>query len=377
MPNASSTRGDRPGSGGNEAACWNARVRDANPFVDHRFLGALAEAGCIGPGTGWTDLCDRLSTPPERFVPAWGKQHSHGEFVFDFHWAQAAHRAGLRWYPKLLVAAPLTPVTGARLLADDENARAAVVDDLTAFVDGHGLSSCGVNFCDISDATALREAGWLERGGWQFHWHNRGWADFDQFLEALRSKPRKNIRRERRLAQADGWRYRWVDGAQIDGPELDLVADCYQATFLAYGNLPSLNRDFFARAARAFGPQFLVCIASRHGRDLACSVFWRNDSHLYGRYWGALTETRDVHFEACYYQGIDYCIEHGLEVFEPGAQGEHKIRRGFVPVPTRSFHYIAHPALRDAIDRWLKLEAQALAEYREQLDALIPYRQTE
>lgn len=354
---------------------WNALNRDGNPFVDHRFLAALTETGAIGPHTGWDEATVTLGDDPTGFAPAWIKYNSHGEFVFDFVWADAAHRAGLRWFPKLLVASPLTPVTGPRLFGESTAAREALVERLEQRVNDEDLSCCSVNFCDALDSEVLEQAGWLGRHDWQFHWPNRGYRDFDDFLAALRSKPRKNIRRERRLARQDGWRYRWVDGESMTGDELELLVRCYQDTFRLYGNLPLLNAGFFRLAARRFGTQFLACIASQHGRDLACSVFWRNATRLYGRYWGALIETRDVHFEACYYQGIEYCIEHGLETFEPGAQGEHKIRRGFVPQKTRSWHYIRHPALREGIRRWLEMERQALQTYRNELRGLEPYRE--
>ncbi|MDT8450653.1 MAG: GNAT family N-acetyltransferase, partial [Wenzhouxiangellaceae bacterium] len=299
MRNDSSTSPDtgRAGAIGSvDPARWNALNRDGNPFVDHRFLAALTETGAIGPHTGWDEALVALDDDPGGYAPAWIKYNSHGEFVFDFVWADAAHRAGLRWFPKLLVASPLTPVTGPRLLGESKAAREALVERLEQRVNDEGLSCCSVNFCDAPDSEVLEKAGWLGRHDWQFHWPNRGYRDFDDFLAALRSKPRKNIRRERRLARQDGWRYRWVDGESMTESELELVVHCYQDTFRLYGNLPLLNAEFFRLAARRFGTRFLACIASQHGRDLACSVFWRNAARLYGRYWGALVETRDVHF---------------------------------------------------------------------------------
>ena len=365
---------DKASIGAVDGQAWNALNRDDNPFSDHRFLAALAACGCIGGDTGWQSS-PFASSESGACAPAWLKFHSHGEFVFDFAWAEAAHRAGLRWYPKLLVAAPLTPVTGPRLLGRDSDARAALVERLEAFVEERQLSSCGINFCDAVDRETLDQTDWLKRFDWQYHWQNRDYSDFDAFLNELRSKPRKNIRRERRLAHEDDWRYRWIDGEHIGDAEIETVATCYQTTFALYGNRPSLNKQFFTTAAKTFGRQFLVCMASRAGEDLACSVFWRNETRLYGRYWGSLVETRDVHFEACYYQGIDYCIDHGLSAFEPGAQGEHKIRRGFVPVRTHSYHHVRHPALREGIRRWLEMEGRALEAYRLELKAIEPYRQ--
>lgn len=370
MPNASSTTADLASL---PLKAWNARNRGGGPFTDHRFIATLIDTGCVDSSTGWTSV--EAGNGLTRFAPVWQKDHSHGEFVFDHAWANAAMANGIEWYPKLLVAVPLTPVTGPRLLADDNEGRHAVVEALEQRVEQQHLSSCGVNFCDLADAETLTERGWLARHDWQFHWHNHGYSNFDDFLGQLRNKPRKNIRRERRLAHQDGWSYRWVDGDCASREELALIHRCYQTTFLLYRNLPMLNAAFFQRAARVFGHQFLACIASRDGQDLAAGVFWRDQHRLYGRYWGALEETRDVHFECCYYQGIEYSIQHGLDVFEPGAQGEHKIRRGFVPVRTRSFHYIRHPGLREGIRRWLKLEDEALANYRKDLETLIPYRE--
>ncbi|MEM1082408.1 MAG: GNAT family N-acetyltransferase, partial [Pseudomonadota bacterium] len=281
----------------------------------------------------------------------------------------AAERSGLFWYPKLLLAAPYTPITGPRLLGQPEQTLQAIDE----FFEQRQLMAASINFCDADDRRALNHSNWLSRYGWQYHWHNRDYRDFDDFLSHLKRKPRKNIRRERRLAHADGWHYRWLDGTELSDQQLEFVHRCYQITFMLYQNLPALNGAFFVQAARAFGRQFLVCVASRDGKDQACSVFWRNQTHLYGRYWGALCETRDVHFEACYYQGIEYAINHQLQVFEPGAQGTHKIRRGFLPVKTYSYHRVGHPGLREGIRRWLRMEDQGLQQQRAELDRLNPY----
>ncbi|MEM7054068.1 MAG: GNAT family N-acetyltransferase [Pseudomonadota bacterium] len=355
-----------------EAARWNTLNRGNNPFVDHRFLASLEQSGCLTPDSGW------LSQPidlehSDGFAPAYLKHHSHGEFVFDWAWVDAAQRSGLPWYPKLLVGAPYSPITGPRLLGDGAQTFKAI----NALIDEHQLMAASINFCDETDRALLLESDWLERHDWQFHWQNPGYRDFDDFLDQLKRKPRKNIRRERRLAQAAGWSYRWLDGNELDDEQIAFVHRCYQTTFVLYGNLPALNQAFFEQAACKFGSQFLVCIASQHDQDLACGVFWRNQTHLYGRYWGALCETRDVHFETCYYQGIDYAIREGLRVFEPGAQGTHKIRRGFMPVKTWSYHRIRHPGLREGIRRWLQMEKQALANYREELQALVPFAEAQ
>ncbi|QOC21142.1 GNAT family N-acetyltransferase [Wenzhouxiangella sp. AB-CW3] len=357
-------------------AKWNALARETGPFVDWRFLASLEQAGCIG-GNGWNTCISLVgdAAAPRAAAPAFIKSHSHGEFVFDWAWAHGAQAAGLRWYPKLLVAAPFSPVTGPRLLGSEQHPAAALelVRDLEARVHERSLSSAGINFCSDSDAAVLREAGWLERHDWQFHWTNPGYRDFDDFLSRLRHKPRKNIRAERRRVKQQGWQFEWKTGEALTDADIDLADRCYQSTFALYGNLPSLNRHFFELCARRFGRDFLLCVASQHDEPLAAAIFWRDAQRLYGRYWGSLVDSRDVHFEACYYQGIDYCIHNGLKWFEPGAQGEHKIRRGFLPTRTRSFHYIRHPGLRRAIANWLVHEKEALGRYRQHLDTLDPF----
>lgn len=356
---------------------WNGLVERTGPFVDWRFLNALEAAGCVRPADGWQPhfLHENDGTELACAAPAYLKAHSHGEFVFDWAWARAAQGAGLHWYPKLLIASPFSPVPGPRLLGASDNPQAAarLVARIEAAVETNHWSSAGVNFCDGDDARVLEQAGWLSRFDWQFHWQNEAYNEFDDFLERLQRKARKNIRAERRRVAADGWTFKWKNGLELNSADLDLAERCYLSTFALYGNMPMLNRHFFERCARDFGPDFLVCIASQRDQALACTIFWRDSERLYGRYWGSLVDTRDVHFEACYYQGIEYCIEHGLKWFEPGAQGEHKIRRGFLPQKTRSFHYIRHPGMREGIARYLQAEAEALTGYREQLRRLEPF----
>ncbi|MEE4639336.1 MAG: GNAT family N-acetyltransferase [Wenzhouxiangella sp.] len=356
---------------------WQSLEANPGPFIDWDFLDSVQRAGCVGGSSGWQPffLTCQDGGQIRSAAPAWIKRHSHGEFVFDWAWARAAHQSGMAWYPKLLVAAPFTPVTGPRLLgvnADPTGAR-ALVETLVETVHQNGLSSAGVNFCRWEEAEILRSAGWLERFDWQFHWQNSGYRDFDDFLERFRRKARKNIRAERRKVAEAGWRLQWKAGNELSAADIDLVAECYLTTFQLYGNHPSLNRPFFAEAAARFGDRFQVCLAERNGQPLAAAIFWHDNQRLYGRYWGSLVDCRDVHFEACYYQGIEFCIRNRLQAFEPGAQGEHKIRRGFLPTRTHSFHYIRHPGMRNAIARYLESEAAALFQYREHLDSLNPF----
>src|SRR6056297_2080394 len=360
-----------------ERDAWQALTANTGPFVHWDFLHGLATAGCVGENSGWEPcfLSQRESGRLLAAAPGWIKHHSHGEFVFDWAWARAAHQAGLNWYPKLLVAAPLSPVTGPRLLGAESNPSAAeaLVDQIVEAVQRWRLSSAGVNFCLPHDADILRSSGWLERFDWQFHWRNESYRDFDDFLDRFKRKARKNIRAERRKVAEAGWSLSWKGGDELSEQELDLISNCYTTTFQLYGNLPSLNRAFFAETARRFGDRFQVCIAARDAEPLAAAIFWHDGDRLYGRYWGSLIDCKDVHFEACYYQGIEFCIRRGLTAFEPGAQGEHKIKRGFVPTTTRSFHYIRHPGMRQAIARYLNHEAAALIQYGEHLDSLVPF----
>lgn len=362
---------------GLERAAWQALEPRPGPFVHWDFLHALAETGCTGGESGWQPQFIGVSRDGQlrTAAPAWIKYHSHGEFVFDWAWARAAMQAGMPWYPKLLVAAPFTPVSGPRLLGSKQSPvdGERLVEQLEQFTERQNLSSAGVNFCTESDAQVLAAAGWLERFDWQFHWRNEGYRDFDDFLERFRRKARKNLRAERRKVRDSGWDFVWKTGAELNTSDLELINRCYQGTFQLYGNRPSLNRAFFAAAARLNEPELLVCLARHAGEPMAAAVFWRDQQRLYGRYWGSLVDARDVHFETCYYQGIEYCIEHGIEWFEPGAQGEHKIRRGFLPQRTLSFHYIRNPAMRSAIRRYLQAEAQALEAYRQDLDRLNPF----
>ncbi len=356
---------------------WQALEGRTGPFIHWDFLDSLIKTHCVGQASGWTPyfLARKESGCLKAALPAWIKHHSHGEFVFDWAWARAAHQVGLQWYPKLLVAAPLSPVTGPRILGAGTSrpAAEALVEEAVRTVHEQALSSAGVNFCNENDAEILRSAGWLERFDWQFHWANEGYRDFDDYLDRFKRKARKNIRAERRKVAEAGWDLFWKGGHEISDDEISLVSRCYETTFQLYGNLPSLNRSFFAEVARRFGDQFQVCFAAQDGEALAASIFWHDGERLYGRYWGSLIDCKDVHFEACYYQGVEFCLRRGLRAFEPGAQGEHKIKRGFLPTKTRSFHYIRHAGMRDAVARYLLSEGEALMQYREHLNSLVPF----
>jgi predicted N-acyltransferase len=361
---------------------WERLDHADNPFLSHAFLGALESSGSIGPHLGWQPhhLALFESGQLAAFAPSYIKSNSHGEFVFDWAWADAYHRNGLSYYPKLLTAVPYTPVTGPRLLVRRGRDDAAEWRDrLVQFAIDEcrkvPFSSWHCNFLPESTFRETRPVELLQRHDWQFHWRNRGYGSFDDFLDGLKSRKRKSIRRERqRVAQA-GIRFEWKFGDEVTADDLDLVFECYTGTFHAYGNLPALNRAFFETLARALGERFRVATAVRDGEAVAMSLFFQGGGRLYGRYWGSLEDMPGLHFEAAYYQGIEHCIRHGIEVFESGAQGEHKIARGFMPARTRSLHYIREPAFRRAIGEFLGREHRWLSGYREELVRHDPYRQ--
>jgi len=360
---------------------WEALDHRDNPFLSHAFLAALESSGSISPGSGWTPQHLALYEDGDlvAFAPTYLKTHSHGEFVFDWAWADAYQRAGLPYYPKLLTAIPYSPVTGPRLLTRRGHGapdllRRRLVEQAIAFCNETQLSSWHCNFALPDEQEALGSTALLPRQDWQFHWSNEGFGDFDDFLEQLRSRKRKNIRRERRQVGEAGVEFRWRNGGEVSAEDLDFLYRCYISTFRAYGNHPALTRDFFETVAARLGERFILVIAMRSGQPLAMSLFLAGGGRLYGRYWGCIEELPGLHFETAYYQGIEYCIRNGIDVFESGAQGEHKISRGFLPRETRSYHFLREPRFRAAIAHYLQRESAWMQEYREQLQQHDPYR---
>jgi len=352
-----------------------------NPFLSHAFLHALEASGSVSVETGWQPhhLClfddDRLVA----FAPSYLKSHSHGEFVFDWAWADAYQRHRRRYYPKLLTAVPYSPIPGPRLLvlrdhANPERLRDELIQFALRQCEELDLSSWHCNFIADDDLAALQTQDLLPRSDWQFHWFNRGYSSFDDFLSGMRSKKRKNIRRDRRLVSETGIRFVRKTGAELNAGDIDFLHACYQQTFLEHGNHPALNRDFFARLAQAMPEQFLAIFAVREDQPLAMSLYLAGGGRLYGRYWGSMEYVPGLHFETAYHQGIEYCIDHALCVFEPGAQGEHKISRGFSPVKTHSFHLVRDPLFRAAIADYLQREQEWMEDYRRQLEEHEPFR---
>ena len=363
------------------AAQWNA-LAGGNPFLRHEFLSALEDTGCASPGTGWSAqhvaLFDEQGLAAA--APLYLKAHSWGEFVFDFAWARAFEQQGLEYFPKLVCAIPFTPATGPRLLCRPGSPaaplRAALLTALSERAQSQRLSSAHALFLDEAGRGACAAAGWLLRRDCHFQWHNRGYRDFADFLDAFSAEKRKKARRERRRVLEQGIEFRTLDGTQLDEGLLERIYTFHALTFIRHGHTPYLNRGFFSRVARALGTDFFVKLAVSAGEPVAAAVFFRSADTLYGRYWGADEAYHSLHFEACYYQGIDYCIEHGLQRFEPGTQGEHKIARGFEPAITWSAHWIANAPLRRAIGAYLAREGEAIDAYASDADAHAPFRKS-
>ncbi len=360
-----------------EPARWDALRPTDDPFVSHAFLHGLERHGCLQPRYGWRPhhLLIERSGRLVAAAPCYLKSNSHGEFVFDHAWAEAYWKHGLEYYPKLLVAVPYSPVPGPRMLCGDDQdgeLRRECFAALQRETDALGLSSAHVNFDQVAGEPTHD---WLPRFDWQFHWHNRGWTDFDAFLTDLSAKKRKNIRQERARIAADGIRLRWLHGDEVGELELQAMHDFYLATFHDKGNLPVLTLDFLRHLARTMARGFVLILAERGGRAIAGALCLRSSDTLYGRYWGCREPWPGLHFEVCYYQGIEYCLRHGMAAFQPGAQGEHKLSRGFLPVPTHSLHYVADPRFRDAIAVALQREADWLTSYHQQLMRHSPYRE--
>ncbi len=351
------------------AAEWDALDPSDNPFLRHAFLEALELSGCVGGESGWLPHHLVLRDEGGKLVgavPQYLKLHSWGEFIFDWSWAQSYARAGLDYYPKLLSAVPFTPVTGPRLLVTgsaDPQTRITLARLLLESARQSGASGAHVNFTTVEDQASLEQAGFLRRHDCRFQWHNRGYRDFEDFLDRFRSDKRKKARRERRRVQEAGVEFRTLQGAEIDAALWRTIFGFSERTFLRHGNAHYLSPDFLERVARLMPDTIVVKLAERGGVPIAAAIFFQGGGRLYGRYWGAAEHVDCLHFEACYYQGIDYCITNGIEAFDPGTQGEHKLARGFEPTLTHSAHWLAHPGFATAVSRYLERERAGVDEY--------------
>ena len=360
------------------AQAWDALHDGRNPFLDHAFLAGMERHGVIDPRLGWTPAHLGLWAGDALVAAAPGylKGNSHGEFVFDHAWAHAYAEHGREYFPKWLCAVPYSPVTGPRLLARDDDGRRALLDAMAGLVAETGWSSAHVNFHEAGE-DAVFDAAWMPRLDVQYHWRNTGgWRDFTAFLAAMDHKHRKNIRQERARVARAGVSLRTVHGDEASEAELDAMHGFYLRTFAEYGNRPTLTPAFLRHLATAMPRSLVMFLASREGRDIAGALCLRGGDTLYGRYWGADLETPvpGLHFEACYYQGIEYCLREGLARFEPGAQGEHKLARGFLPSFVRSRHLVADPDFAPALARWCVEEAVEVRRYAAALSAHSPFR---
>ena len=355
-----------------------------NPFVSHEFLMALEESRCIGGRSGWSPAYLMVENETGQILaaaPSFLKSHSQGEYVFDHGWADAYERAGGRYYPKHQVAAPFTPATGPRLLVADtphaDEARAALIAGLEALRAQTQSSSVHVTFAQEPDIAALKQAGYLERNDLQFHWLNEGFGSYDDFLATLASRKRKALKRERREALSAGITVEALSGRELTEAVWDDFYGFYQDTGSRKWGRPYLNREFFSRVGEAMGERIVLMMARRAGRYIAGAINFRGANTLYGRNWGCIEDHPFLHFEVCYHQAIDYAITHGLSRVEAGAQGEHKLARGYRPVITRSLHHIADPGLSRPVANYLAQERAQIADAQAALEAEGPFRKTD
>ncbi|MET4663356.1 GNAT family N-acetyltransferase [Sphingomonas sp. PvP056] len=358
------------------AADWDACAGITNPFVGHAFLSILEASGSATARAGWQPIpiiVDDADGHPAAIAPAYAKSHSQGEYVFDHAWADAWERAGGSYYPKLQIAVPFSPVPGPRLLLRDPAQAPALIAAIEAVTDQHQLSSAHATFVSPEQLPAFEAAGWLLREGTQFHWQNDGYARFDDFFDALASRKRKAIRKER-AAAVEGLTIRHVTGADISEADWDAFWRFYQDTGARKWGQPYLTRRFFTLLGQAMADKVLLIFAERDGRPIAGALNLIGEETLYGRYWGCTEEVPFLHFELCYYQAIDAAIARGLRTVEAGAQGEHKLARGYVPVPTWSAHYIPDRNFRRAIADFLARERESVEADQEYLGELTPFR---
>lgn len=358
-----------------DSAQWNA-LTDGSPLLSHAFLSALEHSGSVGEGTGWQPmpLVFRRDGKLAGAVPLYLKHHSYGEYVFDWSWADAYAQHGLEYYPKLVAAVPFTPITGARLLSHDAVLQARMADILRDTAHRLQLSSVHVLFPDAKNADMLSGQGWLRRQGVQFRWQNQGFAGFDEFLMTLTHDKRKKIRQERKKVGAAGVSCRRLRGCDISEREWDFFYKCYLNTYLEHRSSPYLTQAFFHELGERLPDNVMLVLAERDGRRIGAALNLYDADCLYGRYWGALAYVPNLHFELCYYQAQEFCIEQGIRFFEGGAQGEHKLARGFVARETCSFHHITHADFEAAVRRFVSREGVGVSHYQQELDERAPYR---
>jgi predicted N-acyltransferase len=373
------------------AADWESLVAatpGATPFQRHVWLSALEQSGCVGADTGWQTVVVSLRDASGALAAAcalYVKSHSYGEYVFDWAWARAYAENGLPYYPKLLLAVPFTPVGSAKLLGRDATARKALLGEILAIARRSGFSSLHALFLDPQEAEWCDALGLLERTTLQFHWRNppaeggAAWPDFEAFIGSLRHDKRKKIKQEQRQVRDAGVCFRALVGAEITESHWDFFTRCYQTTYALHGSDPYLNHAFFQTIGAHMPEHCLLFVAERDGQPVASSLVLLDPQSriAYGRYWGAVAHVPALHFDACYYQPIAWCLSHGYTTFEGGAQGEHKMARGLQPVATRSAHWLAHPQFSRAVEDYLERESAALAEHQNSLQERLPFKEVQ
>ncbi|MDD1627009.1 MAG: GNAT family N-acetyltransferase [Methylococcaceae bacterium] len=362
-------------------ADWNSLTGNAYPFLRHEFLLALEQSGSVSGKTGWVPAHLLVLDKDEliAFMPLYLKQHSWGEYVFDHQWAQAYQQHGLDYYPKWLTAIPLTPCQGARIVCNAANDLPEITRTLLTFIkqlsDQRGISSWHCLFPALQQAELFRSLGLSIREGVQFHWFNKGYRDFNDFLQTLSASKRKMIKRERRRVSEQGVRLLRIAGPDVSDLQWQVFFQLYTMTYLKRESQPYLNLAFFKQIAATMGEQLLLVLAIKDDKTIAAALSFVGADTLYGRYWGCYEDYNSLHFEACYYQGLDYCIEHGLKRFDSGAQGEHKISRGFEPITTYSAHWLKDVRFAKAIDQFLSEEQKAVQLYKQNAASYLPFKQ--
>ena len=365
-----------------DASDWNRIAGDENPFVRYEFLVALEQTGCIGPEFGWLPQFVTLYDEGNLIgaVPLYLKDNSYGEFVFDWSWAEAYQRAGINYYPKYVSSIPYTPATGPRILVDSTHAkpkeiRTHLIQATLGFAQQMQVSSLHWLFTNEADTALLQEQGLMLRLGCQFHWQNQNYRDFDDYLQHFSAAKRKKIKRERRRVLEQGIELEVLHGGDMSDTQWHVFHQFYLSTFDKKWGYATLSLDFFKQLGQTMPDDVVLVFARHEGKDVACAFNIKGQHTLYGRHWGCNADYHSLHFEACYYQGLDYCIEHGLQYFEPGAQGEHKISRGFLPTATWSAHWIAHPEFNNAISAFVRHEQKEMEAYIIEMTGHSPFKQ--
>jgi len=354
------------------------QLKSNSPFLDIKFIQAMEESKSIGENTGWISfpLIAKRNDEIVGFMPIFLKEHSYGEYVFDHAWAQAFQQHGLSYYPKMLSAIPFTPITGCRILANDIEIKKALIKAIEKILVEYKISSCHILFPEKKDHELFNEMGWLSRKGIQFKWNNNAYNTFSEFLDTLSHNKRKKIKQERKKIEKNGIIIERKQGLDISSDDIDFFYQCYCETYRLHNSAPYLKQSFFYELLKTMPNRLLVIIAKKDGLNIASAFSIIGEDTLYGRYWGALEFFSGLHFELCYYQGQEFCIENKIKYFEGGAQGEHKLARGFEPFETFSNHFIAQPDFRVAISKFLNDELSRVDDYSSELEERTPYKKT-